>query len=63
MQRDESGRTALIAYLTPVASTALLGLAGERLTLTAGLGAALVIASCFALGLERGHEREVRDNV
>jgi drug/metabolite transporter (DMT)-like permease len=63
MQRDESGRTALIAYLTPVASTALLGLAGERLTVTAALGAALVIASCFALGVERSHHEEVRNNV
>jgi drug/metabolite transporter (DMT)-like permease len=63
MQRDESGRTALVAYLTPVASTALLGFAGERLTLGAAIGAALVIASCFALGLERGQDKEVRNNV
>ena len=60
MQADSGGRTALVAYLTPVASTALLGLAGERLTVVAGLGGALVIASCFALGLEH---KEIEDNV
>ena len=53
MQYDRGGKVALAAYLTPVASTALLGLAGERLTVPAGLGGLLVIASCLALGLER----------
>ena len=53
MQHDRGGKVALVAYLTPVASTALLGLAGERLTVPAGLGGLLVIASCLALGLER----------
>lgn len=63
MQHDRSGRTALAAYLTPVLSTALLGLAGETLSSTAAAGAALVVASCFALGLERNHEgREIGNN-
>jgi drug/metabolite transporter (DMT)-like permease len=53
MQHDRSGRIALAGYLTPVASTVLLGLAGERLTLAAGVGGVLVVASCLALGLER----------
>jgi drug/metabolite transporter (DMT)-like permease len=56
MQNDPDGRTALAGYLTPVASTALLGLAGERLTTVAALGGALVVASCLALGLERRQE-------
>jgi drug/metabolite transporter (DMT)-like permease len=59
MQQDDGWRTALVAYLTPVASTALLALAGERLTVVAGLGGALVIASCFALGLE---QKEIEHN-
>jgi drug/metabolite transporter (DMT)-like permease len=58
MQHDPEGRTALAGYLTPVASTALLGLAGERLTAVAALGGVLVVASCLALGLERQQEVE-----
>jgi drug/metabolite transporter (DMT)-like permease len=53
MQHDPDGRTALAGYLTPVASTSLLSLAGERLTAVAGLGGLLVVASCLAVGLER----------
>jgi drug/metabolite transporter (DMT)-like permease len=60
MQHDRGGRTALIAYLTPVASTALLGLAGERLTAAAALGGLLVVTSCFALGFDR---KEVANHV
>jgi drug/metabolite transporter (DMT)-like permease len=58
MQDDRSGKIALAGYLTPVASTLLLSLAGERLTAAAALGGLLVIASCLALGLERQSERE-----
>jgi drug/metabolite transporter (DMT)-like permease len=53
MQYDGSGKVALAGYLTPVASTVLLGFAGERLTVAAGIGGVLVVASCLALGLER----------
>jgi drug/metabolite transporter (DMT)-like permease len=60
MQHDHSGRTALIAYMTPVTSTALLGIAGERLTAIAGLGGLLVIASCLALGFDH---KEVENHV
>ncbi|MBZ9674958.1 DMT family transporter [Mesorhizobium sp. ES1-1] len=48
-----SGRVAVIAYLTPIASTVLLTLSGERLTMTAIAGAVLVIGSCIAVGMER----------
>ncbi|TPK06896.1 MULTISPECIES: DMT family transporter [unclassified Mesorhizobium] len=48
-----SGKVAVIAYLTPIASTLLLTLSGERLTTTAIAGAVLVIGSCIAVGLER----------
>ncbi|WP_246675229.1 DMT family transporter [Mesorhizobium sp. B2-3-4] len=48
-----SGKVAVVAYLTPIASTLLLTLSGERLTTTAIAGAVLVIGSCIAVGLER----------
>ncbi|MFA6156893.1 DMT family transporter [Mesorhizobium sp.] len=47
------GRVAVVAYLTPIASTLLLTLSGERLTMTAIAGAVLVIGSCIAVGVER----------
>ncbi|ESY85549.1 membrane protein [Mesorhizobium sp. LNHC220B00] len=48
-----SAKVAVIAYLTPIASTLLLTLSGERLTTTAIAGAVLVVGSCIAVGLER----------
>jgi drug/metabolite transporter (DMT)-like permease len=48
-----SAKVAVIAYLTPIASTLLLTLSGERLTTTAIAGAGLVVGSCIAVGLER----------
>lgn len=48
-----SGKVAVVAYLTPIASTLLLTLSGERLTMVAVAGAVLVIGSCVAVGLER----------
>ncbi len=53
LRLDGSGKVAVVAYLTPIASTLLLTLSGERLTLTAIAGAALVIGSCIAVGIER----------
>ncbi len=50
---DGSGKVAVVAYLTPIASTLLLTLSGERLTITAIAGAVLVIGSCIAVGVER----------
>jgi drug/metabolite transporter (DMT)-like permease len=49
----DGGKVAVIAYLTPIASTLLLTLSGERLTVTAVVGAVLVIGSCIAVGTER----------
>lgn len=49
----DGGKVAVIAYLTPIASTLLLTLSGERLTVTAAVGAVLVIGSCVAVGTER----------
>ncbi|TJU99875.1 MAG: DMT family transporter [Mesorhizobium sp.] len=53
LKLEGSGKVAVVAYLTPIASTLLLTLSGERLTMTAVAGAVLVIGSCVAVGLER----------
>ncbi|TGV45699.1 EamA family transporter, partial [Mesorhizobium sp. M2D.F.Ca.ET.160.01.1.1] len=53
-----SGKVAVVAYLTPIASTLLLTLSGERLTTTAIAGAILVIGSCVAVGLERSEAQD-----
>ncbi|WP_245420606.1 MULTISPECIES: DMT family transporter [unclassified Mesorhizobium] len=60
----QGGRLAIVAYLTPIASTLLLALSGESLSLTAVAGAVLVIGSCIAVGIE-GSETEdhARDHV
>ncbi|RWM07913.1 DMT family transporter [Mesorhizobium sp.] len=50
---DQGGRLAVVAYLTPIASTLLLALSGESLSMTAVTGAVLVIGSCIAVGIER----------
>ncbi|WP_292371745.1 DMT family transporter [Mesorhizobium sp.] len=50
---DQGGRLAVVAYLTPIASTLLLALSGESLSMTAIAGAVLVIGSCIAVGIER----------
>ena len=50
---DRAGRLAVVAYLTPIASTLLLALSGESLSKTAVAGAVLVIGSCIAVGIER----------
>ncbi|WP_296736295.1 DMT family transporter [Mesorhizobium sp.] len=50
---DQGGRLAVVAYLTPIASTLLLALSGESLSTTAIAGAVLVIGSCIAVGIER----------
>lgn len=49
---DHGGRIAVVAYLTPIASTFLLTLSGESLSMTAVAGASLVIGSCLAVGIE-----------
>jgi drug/metabolite transporter (DMT)-like permease len=50
---DDAGRIAVLGYLTPICSTALLLLSGERLTGPAAMGAVLVLLSCFFLGVQR----------
>jgi len=55
---EGSGKVAVIAYLTPIASTLLLTLSGERLTTTAIAGAVMVIGSCVAVGLERSEAQD-----
>ncbi|MFK0690552.1 DMT family transporter [Mesorhizobium sp. IMUNJ 23033] len=57
LKLDQGGKVAVVAYLTPIASTLLLTLSGERLTMTAIAGAVLVIGSCIAVGIE-GSEAE-----
>ena len=53
-----SGKVAVVAYLTPIASTLMLTLSGERLTATAISGAVLVIGSCLAVGLQRSEAQD-----
>ena len=53
MKLEGGGKVAVVAYLTPIASTLLLTMSGETLTLTAIAGAVLVIGSCIAVGIER----------
>jgi drug/metabolite transporter (DMT)-like permease len=60
LKLEGGGKVAVVAYLTPIASTLLLTLSGERLTVTAIAGAILVIGSCIAVGVERS---EARNNV
>ena len=60
LKLEGGGKVALVAYLTPIASTLLLTLSGERLTVTAIAGAVLVIGSCIAVGVERS---EAQNNV
>ncbi|MDX8540859.1 DMT family transporter [Mesorhizobium abyssinicae] len=52
LKLDRGGKVAVAAYLTPIASTLLLALSGETLTMTAIAGAVLVIGSCIAVGIE-----------
>ncbi|SFO69894.1 Permease of the drug/metabolite transporter (DMT) superfamily [Mesorhizobium sp. NFR06] len=58
---DHGGRIAVVAYLTPIASTFLLTLSGESLTMTAVAGAVLVIGSCLAVGIEGTEIRDVQN--
>jgi drug/metabolite transporter (DMT)-like permease len=58
LKLEGSGKVAVVAYLTPIASTLLLTLSGERLTTTAIAGAVLVIGSCVAVGLERSEAQD-----
>jgi len=53
MRGDDSGRIAILGYLTPIGSTALLVAAGENLSQVAAVGAVLVIGSCLAVGLQQ----------
>ncbi|RAZ83209.1 EamA/RhaT family transporter [Mesorhizobium hawassense] len=57
---DDGGRIAVVAYLTPIASTFLLTLSGESLSMMAVAGAVLVIGSCLAVGIEG---TEIMDDV
>ncbi|ETA72263.1 MULTISPECIES: DMT family transporter [Mesorhizobium] len=58
LKLEGSGKVAVVAYLTPIASTLLLTLSGEQLTTTAIAGAVLVIGSCIAVGLERSEAQD-----
>jgi drug/metabolite transporter (DMT)-like permease len=49
---DQAGRIAVLSYLTPIASTFLLTLSGESLSMEAVVGAVLVIGSGLAVGIE-----------
>ncbi|RWM31680.1 DMT family transporter [Mesorhizobium sp.] len=53
LSHDQGGRLAVVAYMTPIASTLLLALSGESLSRIAIAGAVLVIGSCIAVGIER----------
>ncbi|MGE4129977.1 MAG: EamA family transporter, partial [Hyphomicrobiaceae bacterium] len=53
MRSDAGGRMAILGYLTPIGSTALLVAWGENLSHLAAVGAALVIGSCLAVGLQQ----------
>ncbi|QPC93863.1 DMT family transporter [Mesorhizobium sp. INR15] len=57
LKLEGGGKVAVVAYLTPILSTLLLTLSGERLTVTAMAGAVLVIGSCIAVGLERSEAK------
>ncbi|MEO5758248.1 MAG: DMT family transporter [Mesorhizobium sp.] len=57
LKLEGGGKVAVVAYLTPIFSTLLLTLSGERLTVTAIAGAVLVIGSCIAVGLERSEAK------
>jgi drug/metabolite transporter (DMT)-like permease len=59
---DHGGRIAVVAYLTPIASTFLLTLSGESLSITAVAGAVLVIGSCLAVGIEGTEIRDEAQN-
>ncbi|TPN79536.1 DMT family transporter [Mesorhizobium sp. CU2] len=60
---DQGGRIAIVAYLTPIASTLLLALSGESLSRMAVAGAVLVIGSCLAVGIEGTEaQHHARDN-
>lgn len=59
---DHGGRIAVVAYLTPIASTFLLTLSGESLSMTAVAGAVLVIGSCLAVGIEGTETRHDVEN-
>ena len=53
VRHDDAGRIAVLGYLTPVCSTLLLLFSGESLTLSATVGAILVLTSCMLLGFRR----------
>lgn len=53
MRTDTGGRMAILGYLTPIGSTALLVVSGEHLSHIAAVGAVLVIISCLAVGLQQ----------
>ena len=53
MRADVTGKLATLGYLTPVASTGLLLVAGEKMSNSVLLGSLVVIAACITLGLEQ----------
>ena len=55
MKLGAVGPISMLGYATPVLSTVLLILSGERLTTTAFLGGAIIVTSCTVVGfLQRG---------
>lgn len=61
MRSDSSGQTSLIGYLTPVTSSMLLWLAGERLGPIGLTGALLTVGCCLAVGIRLSPQRTYRD--
>ncbi len=51
MQKDPSGNTALLGFLTPITSTSLLLLNGEVMDTTSIIGTVIVLGCCTLIGL------------
>jgi len=59
MQKDPSGRTALMAFLTPITSTMLLLTNGEVLETYSMIGAVIVIVCCSLIGVQSQRPKNV----
>lgn len=58
MRSDDTGQTSLIGYLTPVTSSLLLWIAGERLGVIGFSGALLTVGCCLSVGIRLRPKRE-----
>jgi len=59
MQRDLTGRTALLAFLTPITSTLLLFTNGEMLETVSMIGAVIVVACCTLISVQSQRPKNV----